>query len=161
MHIFPRLVLLLSLLLTTQLLLAADVYDVNADARQDISHALASSAADGKLVMLQFGANWCRDCLVLAAQFAQQPLKGLLEENFHVVKVDIGDEYEKNQDIQSRYNNATEYGIPTIIVLDKDDNILLGTLTGELANARRMGKHDVYKFFQDVVTNARKTAGSN
>src|SRR5438093_12777177 len=41
-------------------------YDKRADAHKDIQTALTEAQADGKLVLLDFGANWCLDCIVLS-----------------------------------------------------------------------------------------------
>ena len=137
-------------------LVQADPYDEKANARLDIQTALNESPDNGKFILLEFGANWCPDCIVLAEQMNEPPLKDLVESNFIVVKVDIG-EGEKNKDIVKRYGDVTDKGIPSIVVIDKDDNILLGTLTGQLANARSMGKMELYNFFIAVVDKAKST----
>src|SRR5690348_4124707 len=41
-------------------------YDEQANADQDISAALALAKTDNKYVLLDFGGNWCPDCIVLA-----------------------------------------------------------------------------------------------
>ena len=132
-------------------------YDEHADAEHDIQAALEASRVNGKFVLLQFGANWCPDCIVLAEQMRESPLRDLIEKNFIGVKVDIG-EGEKNSEIVKRYGNVTEKGIPSIVILDKDNNILLGTLTGQLANARSMGKQDLYNFFVSAISRARSVS---
>jgi hypothetical protein len=43
------------------------LYNKTADAKADIDAALALAKADGKRVLLDFGADWCPDCHVLAA----------------------------------------------------------------------------------------------
>jgi len=145
---------LLMLLVIFTSLVQAQPYDENANAELGIQTALKGSQSNGKFVLLEFGANWCTDCNVLAEQMHESPLKELIESNFVVVKVDIG-EGEKNIDIVQRYGNVTDRGIPSIVVLDKDNNILLGTLTGQLANARSMGKEELYNFFVSVISAAK------
>ena len=155
--IISRFTFVIVLLIPFVIRAAADgPYDPNANANTDIQAALGQSANDGKFVLLIFGANWCTDCRVLAEQFDQDPLKSLIDVNFNIAKIDIGDEYEKNRDLQVYYNNATERGIPTIVVLDQDNNILFGTLTGELASARSMGSQELYNFFEKVVRDANR-----
>jgi len=147
--------LLMIVVMFTSLVLAQP-YDENANAMLDIQTALKESPDNGKFILLIFGANWCPDCIVLAEQMNELPLKDLIEKNFIVVKVDIG-EGEKNKDIVKRYGNLTDKGIPSIVVIDKDDNIVLRTLTGQLANARSMGKMELYNFFIAVVDMVKST----
>jgi thiol:disulfide interchange protein len=142
------------LLMLAAALVCAQPYDETADAERDIQSALRASRDSGKFVLLEFGANWCRDCLVLAEQMRESPLRELIGENFIDVKIDIG-EGDKNQDLVRRYGNVTERGIPSIVVLDPDNNILLGTLNGQLASARSMGKQELYDFFVTVVSRAK------
>ena len=84
----------------------------------------------------------------------ESPLRELIEKNFINVKIDTG-EADKNMDIVKRYGDVIDRGIPSIIVVDHDDNILLGTLTGQLANARHMGKQETYDFFVSVIDEAK------
>jgi thiol:disulfide interchange protein len=50
-------------------------YNEQADPAQDIAAALKQAKADDKLVLLDFGANWCPDCLVLAMHFDNAQVK--------------------------------------------------------------------------------------
>lgn len=145
---------LLMILVIFTSLVQAQPYDENANAELDIQTALKESLGNGKFILLEFGANWCPDCNVLAEQMHEAPLKDLIESNFIVVNVDIGDG-DKNKDLVKKYGNVTDRGIPSIIVLDKGNNILLGTLSGQLANARSMGKKELYDFFLSVVSKAK------
>jgi len=145
---------LLLLLLTCSATAWAQPYDETADAAHDIQAALRQAHTDGRFVLLNFGANWCPDCLVLAEQMGQTPLRELIEGNFVVVKIDIG-EGEKNRDLVEQYGNVTQRGIPSIVVLDRDNRVLLGTLTGRLAHARSMGMDETYRFFVSVIQAAK------
>lgn len=90
----------------------------------------------------------------------KSPLRELISSNFIVVKVDIG-EGDKNADLIVRYGRVTDRGIPSIVVVDSDNNVLLGTLTGQLANARNMGKEELYNFFESVISKSRKEHSNN
>jgi len=148
---------LVILLVTFTALAQAQPYDENANAGHAIQAALKESRQNGKFILLQFGANWCPDCIVLGEQMHESPLRELVEKNFIDVKVDIG-EGEKNSGLVKRYGNVTERGIPSIVVLDQDNNILLSTLTGQLANARSMGQDELYKFFVSVISKAESAS---
>jgi len=110
-------------------------FDEKADARKDIAAALAKAKADRKHVLLDFGANWCPDCLVLAKLLEDKSVKPFLEANFHLVKVNIGSR-DMNLDIAQEYGNPIEKGIPAVVVLEPQGRILTTTKGGELANAR-------------------------
>lgn len=110
-------------------------YDENAIPADDIVHAMAQSASDGKLVLLDFGANWCPDCLVLTTLFEDPAVKPFLEENYHVVRIDVG-MWDKNLDISQAYGNPIDNGIPAVVVLSPTGEIIATTKDGSLANAR-------------------------
>jgi len=84
----------------------------------------------------------------------ESPLRELIEENFINVTIDTGN-WDKNTDIAARYGNVIDKGIPSIVVVDSDNNILMNTLTGQLANARHMGKQETYDFFVSVINRAK------
>jgi thiol:disulfide interchange protein len=125
---------------TTQIATEAPVdihapYNKNAVPAADIANALAQSKNDGKLVLLDFGANWCPDCLVLTTLFEDPAVKPFLAENYHVVRIDIG-MGDKNLDVSQKYGNPIEKGIPAVVVLTPNGEIIATTKDGSLANAR-------------------------
>ena len=89
----------------------------------------------------------------------ESPLRELIEKNFVDVRIDTGN-WDKNTDIAERYGNVIDKGIPSIVVVDKDNNILMNTLTGQLANARNMGKQELYDFFVSVVNRSKSISGN-
>lgn len=122
-------------------------YDENAVAQQDITSALAKSEKDGKLILLDFGANWCPDCIVLTVLFEDPTVKPFLEENFRVVRIDIG--YgDKNLDVAQQYGNPIAKGIPAVVVLAPNGEILATTQDGSLANARTATPQDILAYLQ-------------
>jgi thiol-disulfide isomerase/thioredoxin len=110
-------------------------YNENAVPGDDIAKALEQSKNDGKLVLLDFGANWCPDCLVLTVLFEDPAVKPFLEENYHVVRIDIG-MGDKNLDVSEKYDNPINKGIPAVVVLAPEGEIIATTKDGSLANAR-------------------------
>ncbi len=122
-------------------------YDENALPQNDIVSALAKSEKDGKLVLLDFGANWCPDCLVLSTLFEDPAVKPFLEENFHVVRIDIGFG-DKNLDIAQQYGNPIASGIPAVVVLAPNGEIIATTKDGSLANARTATAQDILTYLQ-------------
>jgi thioredoxin 1 len=128
-------------------------YDDKADASADLRHAIAAARADHKNVLVVFGANWCADCRELDKAMHGRS-QSLIAGRFDVVKVDVGN-FDKNLDIAQRYGNPIQKGIPAVVVLSPQDQVLYSTKAGELANARSMGDDGIYDFLSAKVATAR------
>lgn len=124
-------------------------FNESADARSDIDAALSRAAAEKKDVLLEFGANWCADCRVLAAAMADTPLSGRIAARYVVVKIDVG-YWDRNLDVVKAWGNPIANGIPSIVVVDPNRSVLYTTKAGELSKARRMGAPALEKFFATI-----------
>lgn len=122
-------------------------YDETADAHQDITEAVKLAEKSGKHILLEMGGNWCPDCRTLGAYLAREDIKAWLDDRFIVVPVDVG-EWDKNIDIAERYGNPISEGIPALVVLDKNENVVFATLAGELASARNMSGDDLIEWLK-------------
>ena len=118
------------------------LYDPNADATADIAAAMALAKADGKRVLLDFGADWCPDCHVLAAYLHGAAGSRLVDASFHVVPIDVG-YWDHNVDVAATYGSPITQGIPAVVVLTPDGKIVGTTADGSLANASAMREDDV------------------
>ncbi|MDG2534984.1 thioredoxin family protein [Sphingomonas sp. HITSZ_GF] len=92
-------------------------YDASRDAGRDVTAALARAKKSGKLVLVDFGANWCVDCRVLAGIFELPDMAGWMARNFELVQVDIG-QFDQNLDLPRRFGAATLDAVPAILVID-------------------------------------------
>src|SRR2546428_330591 len=110
-------------------------YDRRADAHKDIQAALTEAQADGKLVLLDFGANWCLDCIVLSHLYEDETVHPFLDANFHVVNIDVGN-WDKNLDVSQRYGSPIDGGIPALVILAGSGEMVASTKNGALAAAR-------------------------
>ncbi len=118
------------------------LYDPDADARAEIVAALAAAKADGKRVLLDFGADWCPDCHVLAAYLDGPAGRKLVDTSFHVVSIDVG-YWDHNLDVSAAAGDPITKGIPAVVVVEADGTIVGSTADGSLANARTMTEKDV------------------
>ncbi|MCF3649148.1 thioredoxin family protein [Synoicihabitans lomoniglobus] len=112
-----------------------DIYDTTADAQVDIAAALTTARAEGKHVMLDFGANWCVWCHRLHQLFTKDDtVATALDQNFVVVMVDVNKRNgpARNAATVARYNDPTQHGLPVLVVLDADGKILTTQETGAL-----------------------------
>ena len=96
-------------------------------------------------MLVVFGANWCYDCHVLDLAFHRPDVSTVLNHNYEVVHVDVG-EGDKNQDIMQQYNVPMKKGIPAIAVLSSGGKLLYSQQGGEFEKARALGPEDVLAF---------------
>lgn len=130
-------------------------YDVNADAHADVKAALAAAKKSGKPTLLIFGANWCPDCRSLDASLHSEKNAPLIDRNFQVVKIDVGD-WDKNIDISDAYGKPIAKGIPAAAIVSPKGEVLYVTKLGELADARKMSDQGIYDFFRQRADEAKK-----
>ncbi|HTD12367.1 MAG TPA: thioredoxin family protein [Steroidobacteraceae bacterium] len=119
-------------------------YNEKADAEADVRHALKAAQTDHKKVLLVFGANWCKDCRDLDRAMHGSSLP-LIEGKFEVVKIDVGN-FDKNLKLAEHYGNPIKLGIPAVVELSADDQVIYSTKGGELADARKMSDQGIYDF---------------
>jgi thioredoxin 1 len=114
---------------------AADpTYNETADAKAEIKQALAQAATTGVPVLVIFGANWCGDCRILDMAIKQGASAPLVARVFKVVKVNVG-RFDRNVDIVQSYGVPLRNGIPAVVVLSPENQVLYVTRDGELADA--------------------------
>ena len=122
-----------------------DLYPPAKQAPSEIEAALSSAAKDHKRVLLVFGGNWCYDCHVLDATFHSKGIAALIDANFHVVHVNVGD-YDKNLDLANKYEVPLKKGVPSLAVLDPDGKLVFSQKQGEFESSARLGPEDVVEF---------------
>ena len=115
--------------------------------RADIASALAAARRDHKRVLLVFGGNWCYDCHVLDATFRSPAVAPLVNANYHVVHVNVGN-YDVNLDLASRYEIPLEKGVPSLAILDPGGELLVSQKKGEFESTDRIGPEDVVEFLK-------------
>ena len=121
------------------------IYAPGLDAHSEIKQAVARASREHKNVLIVFGANWCYDCHVLDLAFHRPDLAGILQRNYEVVHVDVG-EGDKNQDIMQQYNVPMKKGIPALAVLDGKAKLLYSQQGGEFEKARALAPEDLLAF---------------
>jgi len=122
-----------------------DLYPAGADAKKEIDEALQRAVSDKKRVLLIFGGNWCYDCRVLDRALHEGATGKVVKEGFLVVHVDIG-EGDRNLDLVKKYKTTLDKGVPVVVILSADGNLLYGSGDGEFEAARKMMKKDLMAF---------------
>jgi hypothetical protein len=123
-----------------------NLYSKDADAKIEIHDAVTKAAKDHKRVILVFGGNWCYDCHVLDTAFHEQDVAPLVDKNFDVVHVDIGDDGKKNADLVTLYKIPIDKGVPALAILGPDGKLIYSQQQGEFQAARSMDPDDVVAF---------------
>jgi thioredoxin 1 len=113
----------------------------------EIASALAAARKDHKRVLLVFGGNWCYDCHVLDATFHSKAIEPLVNENYHVVHVNVGD-YDKNLDLAKKYEIPLDRGVPSLAILDPDSHLVVSQKQGEFESTVRIGPQDIAEFLK-------------
>ncbi len=116
-----------------------DIYDTQADAKVDIAQALHDAKAQQKHVLVMMGANWCIWCRRLHAMMESDPaVARLLKQKYLVVNVDVNqrDGKKRNLDVNERYGNPIQFGLPVLLVLDADGHLLVTQETGALEDGK-------------------------
>jgi thioredoxin 1 len=122
-----------------------DLYAPPEQAPAEIKTALASASADHKRVILVFGGNWCYDCHVLDTAFRSASIRPIVEANYHVVHVNIG-EMDKNLDLAQKYGVPLNKGVPSLAVLSPDGLLLYSQQNGEFESSLKVAPADVVAF---------------
>ncbi len=129
-------------------------YSATADARREIADAKARAAANGKMVMVTFGANWCPDCLTLHKDLQDPVTREYAQRKFEMVNVDVG-EFDKNAAVVRELGVAPVNGIPLAVFFASDGRPICDTRRGELEPSRHYSSREILDFLKEVVDHRR------
>ena len=108
-----------------------DIYPDPSAARGQIAAALKTAAETHRRVLLDFGGNWCGDCIVLDMYLHNSANRPILEANFVLVHVNVG-HLDTNLDIAEQYNVPVKKGVPSLAVLSETGKLLYSERNKEL-----------------------------
>ena len=143
-----RLLLTASFLLMTAVVsrpASRDLYPDPALAKPEIAAALKTAAQTHRRILLDFGGNWCGDCQVLDIYFHNPENRPILEANYVLVHVNVG-QYDVNLDLAEKYSIPLKRGVPAIAVLSETGKLLYSQKSGEFISMRRMDPSAVQRF---------------
>jgi thiol:disulfide interchange protein len=119
------------------------LYPEGANATKEIQEARAAALKQNKRVLLVFGANWCIDCHILDRAFHQPRVAPLLQGNYVVVHIDVG-QYDKNLALAKQYHVDLAKGVPSVAVIDGKNSLV--TSSTEFEKAHLLTEQDVIDF---------------
>ena len=135
----------LTLLMAASALAAPDIYPAPEQAQADLTAALQTASTTHRRVILDFGGNWCPDCLALDHFFHDATNAPLLEAGYVVVHVNVG-RMDQNLNLAERYEVPLKKGVPALAVLDADGKMLYSQKSGEFEAMRKMQASAVTDF---------------
>ena len=112
-------------------------YDPNANAQAQVAAARKQAKAQGKLLLIDLGGNWCPDCRLLAAVMRLPEVAAFVSAHYVVVMVDVGHE-DRNLDIPAHYGVKSLEGVPSLLVIDAGGRLVNSGHVAALADARSM-----------------------
>ena len=116
-------------------------------ARADLEGALKDAAKSKKRVLVDFGGNWCTDCRILDINLKKPENAALLEKNFVMVHVNVGDKgISDNFDVAQRFGIPLKKGVPALAVLESDGRVVYAQKNGEFESMRKMDPKSVNDF---------------
>jgi thiol:disulfide interchange protein len=122
-----------------------DIYPPSSQARADLAAALKTAAATHRRVLLDFGGNWCGDCQVLNIYFNDPRNKPILDRNFVLVDINVG-QLDTNVGLAAKYGIPLKKGVPALAVLSDHGALLYSQKNGEFESMGRMQSTSVTQF---------------
>jgi hypothetical protein len=124
------------------------LYSDPREAPAELKAGLAKAAKEGKRVLVVFGGNWCYDCHVLDTTFHSKEFASLVDANFVVIHINIGDEGKDNNDLAARLGVALDKGVPSLGVLEPDGKVVYAQRNGEFEATEKIGPQDIRTFLE-------------
>ena len=105
----------------------AVLYDERADARTDVAKGYKTALTNRRLLLVEYGANWCPSCRQLNSLMESGQVRHVLNARYVVVRVDVG-RFDKNLALYRQMAGQLEM-IPAIVITNP--------ATGEVINRNR------------------------
>jgi len=128
---------------------AATIYPEIGRAQADTEAGLKEAAKTNRRVLVDFGGNWCTDCIVLDRYFHAPENAALLDKHYVLVHVNVGDKgITDNFAIAERYGIPLKKGVPALAVLEPDGRVVFAQKQGEFEAMRKMDSTSVGEFLR-------------
>lgn len=116
-------------------------YASTRDPKGAIAGALQKAKADNRPVLLDFGADWCVECVILGRLFRTDAVREALNA-FHLVAVDVG-KFDRNLDLVKKYGlDLHTSGIPALVVLSPNGKVRATTNDGSFERSSSMSPEE-------------------
>ena len=143
-------ILLLGAFVAAQQSRSTHIYDDTKVTMATVDQAVESAKSQHKFLMVEFGANWCGDCVALARHLEQGQTRDYFRGHFVILKVNVG-QFDRNLDLAKTLGADLTKGIPTAVFFDPDGKRVGATNKGELEPAAKYGAHQIYGFLRQIA----------
>tara|TARA_A100000164_G_scaffold338523_1_gene332834 strand:- start:6505 stop:7008 length:504 start_codon:yes stop_codon:yes gene_type:complete len=116
--------------------------------KDDLRNFIDKTINNNKQPVIIFGANWCPDCRILSAVLELPTVKKYMNENFETLYIDLG-RYDINMSLMKYFDIMPQQGIPRVVILNKEKEVLNIKDTGEWTTARSRTKQEIFNYFQE------------
>jgi thioredoxin-related protein len=101
-----------------------DLYNPNANAKDDLANAISKAKNENKHVLVQIGGNWCKWCIEFN-RFCKSDsqIDSMIQADYVVYHLNYSKE-NKNLEILSQYGFPQRFGFPVFIVLNQNGDRL-------------------------------------
>lgn len=121
------------------------IYPAPERAQADIAAALHTATATHKRILIDFGGDWCPDCVALDRYFHDARNLPILKANYVLVHVNVG-RFDKNVEVAERYGIPLKKGVPALAVLSSNGKLLYSQSSGQFENMSHMDSSAVTQF---------------
>ena len=111
-----------------------------------LDKARASAQINHKFLMVEFGADWCSDCLELSKELEKGAVRNYLKEHFVVLNVDVG-QFNRNIDVAKSLGVDINQGIPTVVFFPPSRAV----------PSKKLGTNQILAYLNDVVEQPQTT----
>jgi thiol:disulfide interchange protein len=99
-------------------------YDEGANAGAAVTAAFARAQKSHKRVLIDLGANWCVDCIVLANFLKLPEMQRFMAAHYEVVTVDVG-RFNRNLQIPARFGVTKKLeGVPALLIVTPEGKLI-------------------------------------
>lgn len=106
--------------------------------------------AEGKLLLITLGGNWCSDCKAISGMMKIPEIADFISENYVSVNVNVG-EYDMNMNVPAEFGLNDWEGVPTLLIVDGTGTILNRGAQSEFRNARERKPQDLATYLWTYI----------
>ncbi|MCC4831639.1 thioredoxin family protein [Shewanella sp. 10N.7] len=115
-----------------------------------VASAQSTAQANGKLLLVVMGAQWCHDSRGLAAKFSTNQMQTILSDRFETVFVDVG-YFNDIHFLPQKYAYPAYFGTPTVMVINPETSQLLNEVNlSKWQSADSVPMDDYLAFFSSI-----------
>jgi hypothetical protein len=127
------------------------LYNPSVDSMADMEATLQKAAAEGKLALIIFGANWCHDSRALATRIYQEPLQTLINESYEPLFIDVGN-LSKGREAINSLGVPIYYATPTVLIVDPVSRVVINQGNRHMwGSAASISMQDSVTYFADIA----------